>query len=365
MFSQSFDLLVEEAFAWAARWATLEPQPVHVDAEHRWRIRSSFQKSCRRGEANRAVEMALALHRLDPRYAWRSVLTVAVEDIGIGCPEAVFWATAAQRAGFRKAVGEIPLLIGLTRRMATASKSRSAIELAFIVETGEPEMFRRFGSMTTGQLLDWFDGADPHEAYAAASVLRGIVPSGYRHRRPDQHGVMAACEMLPSQMDLTTARAAQIALLHPLDNMSLGFVVAARLQRGEAERRDPMPGTLMIDGYPAETYDQHERLGRQAIGLFARSLLPASPVLARLPTGKAKVTVADAVFVEEGQCLDRWVTGPDLDRLRAEADDLSLGRHGLSPQEAIAVRLLVRERLADLHRLRSAVVRDVSIDQAS
>lgn len=28
MFSPSSDLLVEEAFAWAARWATLEPQDV-------------------------------------------------------------------------------------------------------------------------------------------------------------------------------------------------------------------------------------------------------------------------------------------------------------------------------------------------
>lgn len=357
MFPPSSDLLVEEAFAWTTRWATLEPQPVHVDPEHRWRIRSSFQKSCRRGQTDRAVRMALALHRLDPRYVWRAVSTIAVEDVGIGAPEIVFWATAAQRSGFRKSVGELPLLIALTRRMATATKSRSAIELAFVTDTGEPEIFRLFGGMTTGELLDRFAGSDPYEAYAALSVLRGIVPKGYRIRPPDQRGVIAAGEMLKDQMEPASARAARAALFHPLDEMSLGFVVAARLQRDDAERHDPMPESRLIDGYPAETFDQHERLGRKAIGTFARSVSRLSPALASLSPGKAQAAVADAVFVVEGQLLDRWVGGPDFDRLRSEADSYSSTRHGLSAEAGKAVRQVVRSSLADLHITREAVVK--------
>lgn len=356
MFTPSSDLLVEEAFAWVARWATLEPQPAHVDPEHRWRIRSSLQKAVRRGQADRAVRMALALHRLDPRYVWRAISTIAVEDVGIGTPEVVLWATSAQRAAFRKAVGELPLLIALTRRMAAALKSRSAIELAFVVETGEPEMFRLFGGMTTDQLLDRFGGADPYEAYVALSVLRGIVPKGNSLRPPDQRGIMAAGEMLPDQMDPASARAAQAALLRPLDNMSLGFVVAARLHRDDVERYDAMPESSLIDGYPAETFDQHERLGRQAIGRFARSLSRASAALASLSPGRAQAAVADAVFVVEGQCLDRWVGGPDFDRLRSEADGYSLTRHGLSADAGRDVRQLVRSSLADLHAIRRMVV---------
>lgn len=361
MFTPSSDLLVEEAFAWVARWATLEPQPAHVDPEHRWRIRSSFQKAVRRGQADRAVRMALALHRLDPRYVWRAISTIAVEDVGIGAPEVVLWATSAQRAGFRKAVGELPLLIALTRRMAGATKSRSAIELAFVTDTGEPEMFRLFGGMTTGQLLERFSGSDPYEAYAALSVLRGIVPKGYRIRPPDQRGVWAAGEMLPDQMDPASAWAAQAALLRPLDNMSLGFVVVARLHRDDVERYDAMPETVMLDGYPAEAFDQHERLGRRAIGRFRILLSQVSLALDRLSPGKAQAAVADAVFVVEGQCLDRWTGGPELDRLRGEADDYSLTRHGLSAVEGIEVRLLVRARLADLHRLRASVVSEANL----
>jgi hypothetical protein len=300
--------------------------------------------------------MALALHRLDPRYVWRAISTIAVEDVGIGAPEAVFWATAAQRAGFRKSVGELPLLIALTRRMAEATKSRSAIELAFVTDTGEPEMFRLFGGMTTGQLLDRFAGSDPYEAYAALSVLRGIVPKGYRIRPPDHRGVMEAGEMLTDQMDPASTRAVRAALFHPLDEMSLGFVVAARLKREDTERRDTMPESRLIDGYPSETFDQHERLGRQAIGRYARSLSRLSPALASLSPGKAQAAVADAVFVVEGQLLNRWVPGPDFDRLRVEADGYSLTRHGLSAEAGRDVQRLARSSLVELHRIRTIVV---------
>lgn len=350
------DLLVEEAFAWSARHATLEREPLIVDLDHKWRIRSSFQKSCRRGQTDRAVEMGLRLHRLDPRYAWRAVLTVATEDLGIGAPDIVLWATAGQRVGFRKAVGELPLFIALIRRMAAATKSRSAIELAFVGDTGEPAIFRLFATMTTDELLDRFAGADPYEAYAAICVLRGIVPTGSRIRAPDRPGVMAACEMLSDQMDAASARAARSALLNPLDNMSMGFAVAARLDRADSEWHDLIPDTLMIDGYPAETYDQHERLGRQAIGQFARLLSQGSPALARLSLAKAKSAVADGLFVIEGQCLDRWRGGPDLDRLRNEADRFSLTRHGLSSDEGVEVRRAVSDRLHELHILRKAAV---------
>ena len=345
-------LLVEEARAWVARWASLEVPPLHVDPDHRWRIRSSLQKAVRRGHGHWAVKMALALHRLDPRYAWRSILTVAVEDVGLGTPETVLWSTLAQRTAFHRPVGEVPLLVALVRRMAEAIKSRSAIELAFVVETGEPEIFRLFGGMSTDQLLDRFAGSDIYEAYAALAVLRGIVPRTYRGRPPDRAGVLEASEMLTDQMDAAPARCAKAALLRPLDNMSIAFVVACRLAGKGICRKDILLETPNIDGFPAETFDQHERLGRLAIERLARALQPRSLSLSRLTVAKARCVVADAVFVEEGQCLDRWLGGSSFDRLRDEADSFALTRHGLSHAESLSVRHLVRDHLADLHELR-------------
>lgn len=352
MGSSGDDLLIDEARAWVTRWATLEVPPLYVEAEHRWRIRSSLQKSIRRGQRGRAVSMALALHRLDPRYAWRSILTVAVEDVGRGASEAVLWSTLAQRSAFRRAVGETALLVALVRRMASAIKSRSAIELAFIVETGEPQTIQLFGSMTTRQLLERFAGSDIYEAYAALAVLRGIVPRGHRMRSEDWSGLRDATAMLVDQMDAATARCAQTALFRPLDNMSIGFVVACRLPTQGDCRKDRLLETPIIDGFPAETFDQHERLGRQAIEGLTRVLRRGSPPLARLSPARARTVVADAVFVEEGQCLDRWLGGSPFDGLRDEADTSTLTRHGLSHAESLEVRQLVRDHLADLHELR-------------
>lgn len=360
MQSTSFELLADEAFAWTARWATLEPQPAFVDPSHRWRIRSCLQKSTRRGHADRAIQMGLGLHRLDPRYAWRSILTVAVEDVGVGCPEVVLWATAAQRSGFRKSVGELPLLIGIVRRMAVATKSRSAIELAFVVETREPKIFELFSRMTTGELLRRFEEDDPYEAFAAISVLRGIVPTKQRLRPPDPRGVQAVLEMLGDLADPTMGRAASVALKHPLDNMSLGFVTVARLASPDWLRHDEMPPGRMIDGYPAETFDQHERLGRQAIAQFSKEGRDQPPKLTRLTPSQRQKVIADAVFVVEGQCLDQWRGGDDFDRLRSEADRFTLTRHSLGAREGAEVVAWVRAHLRDLHSIRAAIVRDAS-----
>lgn len=304
--------------------------------------------------------MGLALHRLDPRYAWRSVLTVAVEDVGIGAPETVLWATAAQRSTFRQAVGELPLLIGLIRRMAAATKSRSAIELAFIVETSEPKIFELFGGMTTGELLRRFEDDDPYEAFAAVSVLRGIVPKEYKLRTPDRRGVQAVFEALGGLGDPAMARAASAALLHPLDNMSLGFLTAARLAGEPSLRHDALPPGRLIDGYPAEAFDQHERLGRKAIGLFARDMRGVPLALGLLPSARRQKAIADAIFVVEGQCLDRWHGGGDLDRLRAEADRFTMTRHGLGAVDGAEIVTRVRARIEELHSIRAAVVRDAS-----
>lgn len=353
------DLLVEEAFAWVARRARLELPPAHVDPAAKWIVRSSWQKNVRRGQTDRAVAMALALHAIDSRYVWRAALTIALEDVGFGSPDTVLWATAAQTASFRKAVGELPLLIALTREMAGSLKSRAAVELSFIVDTSQPETFRPFGDMTTDQLLARFADDDPYEAYVALSVLRGIVPTGYRMREADRRGVMAAGEIIHDQQSGQLSRAAQATLLRPLDNMSMGFVVGCRLaqENGDADiLADPMPESRLIEGFPSEAYDQHERLGRQAIRRFGLMLVERHYWLRSLPRSSCHAAIADAVFIEEGQCLDRWISGPALLRLRQDADEIALTRHGLTAAQAIALRRLVRDAANDLNLCREALV---------
>jgi hypothetical protein len=357
----NLDLLAEEGFAWVAQRARLTPEPSRVDPADKFIIRSALQKAVRRAQTDRAVELALRLHRIDRAYVWRAALTVAVEDVGLGSPQAVLWATVAQSAPFRHRVGELPLLIALVREMSQALKSRAACELAFVVDTGEPEVFRRFGQMTTAQLLARVEDADPYEAYAALAVLRGVVPKGYRLRPPDREGVLRTQEIIHNQLPFHHARAAATALMRPLDEMSIAVFPAFRLghDAGDAEIvGDKFPEGHLIGSYPTEAYDQHERLGRRAIRRFARDLRKRHAAFRQLPEPTIHAAVADAVFIEEGQCLNRWIGSSDLRRLRREADDWSLTRHGLAQPSGHAVREIVRSAIPELNDHREAVIRD-------
>lgn len=172
MHSPDFGLLAEEARLWVARHCGLYEVPTVVRSDHRWIIRSAFQKAVRRGQGDRAVGYALALGRLDRRYAWRALLTVATEDIGVGCPDAVLWATAGQSAKFRGLVGTMPLLVAVTRALAKAVKSRAACDLSFVVETGEPDMIDLVAREPLDRLLDDIAGLDPYAAFTALSAIR-------------------------------------------------------------------------------------------------------------------------------------------------------------------------------------------------
>ena len=346
---------IQEAFAWTAQRAVLKPQPTHVDPADKFIIRSSYQKAVRRGQVERAVDMALALHRIDSRYVWRAILTVALEDVGLGSPDAVWFATHAQSSVFRRAVGELPLLIALTREMASSLKSRAACELSFVVDTGEPEIFRHFATMTTEHLLRRFAADDLYEAYAAISVLRGVVPTGYRARQPDPAGILAAIEIMDDQASGRTAQAAKSALRRPLDNMAMGYVVLSRLTVDPDHLellQDQPPESVLIRGYPSEAYDQHERTGRRAIRAFGSRLLQSQPELSGLLRQSFFAALADAVFVVEGQALDRWIADAPMARLRHEADVFTLSRHGLRPDQAAVLTGAVRDCVDDLNACR-------------
>lgn len=354
----NFDLLADEAFAWVAQRARLTPEPRGVDPDDKFVIRSALQKGVRRGQSERAVELALALHRIDRAYVWRAVLTIALEDVGFGSADAVLWATAAQSAAFRGRVGELPLLIALTLEMSRCLKTRSACELSFVVDVGEPDAFRLFGGMTTDELLARLEDGDPYDAYLALSVLRGVVPKGLMIRPPDRQGVLRACEIIEDQLPPRHARAASAALMRPLDNMALATFASFRMghEAGDAEIvRDQFPESRRIGGYACEASDQHERLGRRAIRLFTRSLREAYQLVRQLPEAAASAAVADAVFIVEGQCLNHWITSENLSRLRREADDFSLTRHGLTQAQAHDLRLIVRDALPQLNDARASL----------
>lgn len=358
MFLTSPDLLADEAIAWVAKRARLQCPPLIVDPSEKWIVRSAFQKAVRRGQVDRAVDLALALYRIDSRYVWRAALTVAIEDVGFGSPDSVFWATHAQTSSFRKMVGELPLLIALTREMASTAKSQAALQISFLANTTHLDAFRSFSRMATGDLIRRVEDTDPFECYVALGVLRGITPVVSDRLPRDQGGIAQAAEIIHDQLPPDLGRAAATSLLKPLDDMSIGAFPAFRLGNelaGATTRNDPCPESRVIAGYASEAYDQHERSGRRAIRRFAADLLHGYPELRRFPPSSFIPAVSDAIFLVEGQSLDQWRSGPSLLQLRRETDCLSLTRHGATPEQGETLCQIVSETIDVLNDHREAV----------
>jgi hypothetical protein len=171
--------------------------------------------------------------------------------------------------------------------------------------------------------------------------------------------VLQACEIIHDQLLHTAARAASTALLRPLDNMAVASFPAWRAAQNEGQVEvieDVFPESRRLGGYASEAYDQHERLGRRAIRLFTGTLRRDHELLHGLPAPAAYAAVADGVFLEEGQCLDRWAAGGTLTRLRQEADRFSLSRHGLYCPDAEELRRIVRDNIPILNDHRTELV---------
>ena len=77
---------------------------------------SMLQKSIRRGEVKNALIAAYELHISSPQLSdklWRRLLTISVEDVGFGDPNApeVIWSLYKSRRDFAYPDGDQPILL--------------------------------------------------------------------------------------------------------------------------------------------------------------------------------------------------------------------------------------------------------------
>src|SRR5580692_8157195 len=99
-------------------------EPLQCD---RWTASSALQKAIRRGEIEMAQSAALALFGDDRAGAWRRMIGIAYEDIGVGDIDALIETVAACTSSeWRSQQGNARVLAYLARRLAEAPKDRSA-----------------------------------------------------------------------------------------------------------------------------------------------------------------------------------------------------------------------------------------------
>jgi hypothetical protein len=87
--------------------ADLAPLPIDV-----WTAASLLQKAIRRSDTTTALRAAVTLHRWRGTAMWRRLMIIAIEDVGVGCLDAVGRTVSiATDTALRRRVGDLPLIV--------------------------------------------------------------------------------------------------------------------------------------------------------------------------------------------------------------------------------------------------------------
>ncbi|MGO9932223.1 MAG: hypothetical protein ACLPV8_10475 [Steroidobacteraceae bacterium] len=323
----------------------------------RWLAASALQKAIRRGDALTAGRAVRTLYQYDPRSAWRRLLVIAYEDIGVGALDAVVTTTARGAKARREAGGDEAAALQTSQMLATAAKDRSA-DLMFAIVLHHPALKSarsRLRSVSVDRRLEWV--ADPTlsccERALAAWHSSGVEERGEPRVGPgDLGGLMRTYAVLgvPEPL-LEVVRLALKKTRAPFVLMlPLLWLEAAE---GEIELVDSLlPPSGLINGVPLCAIDKHTRLGRQAIGRFARENAEIAQFLKKHARGSRDAALGMAVFYADGA-----LTRPTLQwRQSAEftAAGVAADFHKVKVGASVGVELveLVTAHIADLDAIR-------------
>ena len=243
----------------------------------RWLALSAMQKSIRRGDGLTAQRALATLYRDDPSSTWRRLLIIACEDIGIAALRAVVM--TATRCANAKALREMgkdeAAVLATARMLAEAPKDRSA-DLLFAVVLHDPAletMRSRCRSVSVARRLEFV--ADPTlslpERALAVWHSSGVEAWGEQRIGPgDVDALMQTYAELGVPGRLLEAVA--VAIKKARDPFVLLLPLLWLAAAGsESKLLDlPLTPSTLINGVPLYALDKHTRLGRQAIGRFAR-----------------------------------------------------------------------------------------------
>jgi hypothetical protein len=312
-----------------------------------WVLASLLQKAIRRSDLEVARRAGHQLLRLDANRLWRRLMTVALEDIGIGDParaaEIVAIATSAE---VRKLIGPQALDVALVsaceavkdrtadhlisilrnetyKQGALASASNNA-QRAVMASKSQPWLKRvEAGWLLEQASLETGAPSDVFPALEELDVPTPLVAACKVYRRRGRDG-LAALTGLAWLLWQTDGSASGVRLATPAKPELLGELPDYAL--------DPL----------------HTRLGQRAVELWLRSYLTKVPFTTR--------QVAAALWNRESAFCARVLDWP-LGRLMAEdAAREDLIRRDLDPVRHAEIDAWVEDELAGLLCARKAVL---------
>jgi hypothetical protein len=337
------------------------------DARHpfdRWIAASLLQKAIRRSEIGLAEQAAVALFRFRGSATWKRFLVIAVEDIGVACPETLIEVTGicSDRDHRRKIGGDEETARYLARRLAAAPKDRSADLLASGVcyhpwlEAVRSQVRR----LTTYERLDWV--ADPSRSFCERSVAAWFASGiGAEHKRYNGEEVRLLLSIfrdIDVPQELIEAVAQSVSRTRePFCALLPLLWLAAQFGFPHKTVVRSLPPTRTVVGVPLWTLDMHTRAGRAAIQRFMRENEAIRQVLQESVQHNRHTEAAHlgAFYVDGGCCatsLD-WPLGAEIERLGIEAD---FAHAGVPPQRIGRLLATFRTHVESLDDVREDVL---------
>lgn len=319
-----------------------KPQAIYAGADV-WLLASLLQKAVRRGDLETARRAGHQLLGLDAPRLWRRLMTLALEDIGIGdvAATAVLVGIATSKETRRLLEPhalDIALAVGCGAR-----KDRSSDHLTSILRL--PHADRPLLKQATAKALVavMASPSQPWQRRLEAAHLAELTLIGQKH---------SALFDAFAQLDVPEPLLAAGVLYHRRgrDGLAVLACLAWTLWHGQTDAvrlRAPAPVSL-IGGLPDYAFDPlHTRLGQRAVELWLRSYMTKPPFGAR--------QVAIALWNTESAFCDRllnWPLGSEIERL-AQTCDMSVRHVAVERQEELC-NWVIQERTV-LNCARTAV----------
>lgn len=338
------------------------PDPIDVlDTGMKWLSRSALQKAIRRGKLDESLRFASALYHIDRRYFWKSLATIAIEDVGVGNPEVVrkvFEVFVSSQV--QKLFGE-NIACQLVTGMVESCKCRMACEISLGCDLStKPEIWEVLLSQDDDGIVA--SACQPVNRiedllmlYRELHVLMGYKGGRGKNAHAVSQVVAHHTDSLADQEEV-----AMIKLLMPLKIDSMCQAVLpmclahdSQLQKEECfVEDDEFPPVVLIGGIPSYALDMHTQVGKKSLAALHTSLGKDYPEIKAIPREDCVKALGSVVFVLEGGQVSKRLTGRVYDRLKLFQDRSFMVGYGVPQDKLDRIVEIVKSEMPRLNQKR-------------
>jgi hypothetical protein len=331
------------------------PDPMPGDS---WLLRSALQKAIRRGEAERAMQAAASLWRVDRKTFWRRLHTTALEDVSVNEAALVQTLTAVSATPWRKRVGDERVALYLSKALADAEKCRMGDQLFIQAErhSGYAD-FRERLAKADDKLLAHYAAHENSPLIERALSLWYLAGTRkfkteampQRQGEPDKavkvlRSLDAPAVLIESCIGVMGKTSWPLSIFAPLIWQEI-----RKQPRPLYVFYDSVPAMPDVEGLPVYAADMFTRTGQASI----RQLQRAVPVFKQFSVRQ----IGLGLFYLEGCRLNKVLTCEFMEQFRQDAEIIDVESAGLDLPSYLGLRECLTQHIETLNGIRAEQLR--------